>query len=168
MYFLKSIVEHDRSPFCPVAFNKMFRLLLIYREVRSYCSQYEYYRDQKFGTLKKDTNTREMFLRQGKREPSNINFYMGLFIRSAKKTSTWIDIKIKSIYSLIFFLRRSLLERPHFFLRQLVARGWRRAKHLRQTFLLQLVWRASSARAGARTPPRRRRTRWRVDSFWML
>jgi hypothetical protein len=41
------------------------------------------------------------------------------------------------------------------------------------TYFLQIIFSqlkvfARAAREGSKTPPRRRRTRWRVDSFWML
>ena len=43
----------------------------------------------------------------------------------------------------------------------------------KETYFLQIIFSqlkvfARAASEGSKTPPRRRRTRWRVDSFWML
>jgi hypothetical protein len=40
--------------------------------------------------------------------------------------------------------------------------------YLRQIILSQLYLEARALREGSMIPPRRRRTKWRVDSFWML
>merc|ERR1712106_1149380 len=53
-----------------------------------------------------------------------------------------------------FFLGRMEEVWPHFFLRQIV--------------LSQLYFCARTRSEGSMTPPRRRSTKWRVDSFWML